>query len=34
LTAFVELESVIRAAERPKNRGGPEVNLDKLSRTI
>ena len=32
LTAFLELESAIRAAERPEDCGGPEVNLDKLSR--
>jgi hypothetical protein len=31
LTAFVELESVIRAAERPEDCGGREIKLDKLS---
>ena len=34
LTAFVELESAIRAAERPEDCGGREIKLDKLSRTI
>jgi hypothetical protein len=31
LTAFVELESVIRAAERPEDCGAREMKLDKLS---
>jgi hypothetical protein len=33
LTAFVELESAIRAAERPEDCGGREIKFDKLSRT-
>jgi hypothetical protein len=32
LTAFLELESAIRAAERPEDCGGREIKLDKLSR--
>ena len=32
LTAFVELESAIRAAERPEDCGGHEIKFDKLSR--
>jgi hypothetical protein len=32
LTAFLELESAIRATERPKDCGGREIKLDKLSR--
>jgi hypothetical protein len=28
LTAFLELESVIRAAERPKDCGAPKITLD------
>ena len=32
LTAFLELESTIRAAERPEDCGGREIKLDKLSR--
>jgi hypothetical protein len=32
LAAFVELESVIRAAERPEDCGGRKIKLDKLSR--
>jgi hypothetical protein len=28
LTAFLELESVIRAAERPEDCGGHEITLD------
>ena len=32
LTAFVELESAIRAAERPEDCGAPEIKLDRLSR--
>jgi hypothetical protein len=31
LTAFVELESVIRAAGRPENCGAREITVDKLS---
>jgi hypothetical protein len=34
LTAFVELESVIRAAERPEDCGAREIKLDSLSQTI
>jgi len=34
LTAFLELESTIRAAERPEDCGGREVKLDKLLRII
>jgi hypothetical protein len=30
LTAFPELESTIRAAERPEDFGGREIKLDKL----
>jgi hypothetical protein len=30
LTAFLELESAIRAAERPGDCGGREIKLDKL----
>ena len=33
LTAFVEPESAIRAAERPEDCGGREIKFDKLSRT-
>jgi hypothetical protein len=32
LTAFVELESAICAAERPEDCGGREIKFDKLSR--
>jgi hypothetical protein len=32
LTAFLKLESAIRAAERPEDCGAREINLDKLSR--
>jgi hypothetical protein len=32
LTAFLELESTIRAAERPEDWGGREIKFDKLSR--
>jgi hypothetical protein len=32
LTAFMELESTIRAAERPEDCGGREIKFDKLSR--
>ena len=32
LTAFVELESVIRAAERPEDCQAREIKFDKLSR--
>jgi hypothetical protein len=32
LTAFVELESTIRAAERPEDCGAREIKLDKVSR--
>ena len=32
LTAFLELESTIRAAERPEDCGGREIKFDKLSR--
>jgi len=32
LTAFVELESAIRAAERPEHFGWREIKLDRLSR--
>ena len=31
LTAFLELESVIRAAKRPEDCGGREITLDKLT---
>jgi hypothetical protein len=31
LTAFLELEWTIRAAERPEDCGGREIKLDKLS---
>jgi hypothetical protein len=34
LTAFVELESTTRAAERPEDCGGREIKFDKLSRII
>jgi hypothetical protein len=34
LTAFVELESTIRAAERPEDCEGREIKLDKLSRIM
>jgi hypothetical protein len=34
LTAFLELESTIRATERPEDCGGREIKLDSLSRTI
>jgi len=34
LTAFLELESAIRAAERPEDCGASEIKLDSLSRTI
>jgi hypothetical protein len=34
LTAFLELESAIRAAERPEDSGGREIKLDKLSRVV
>jgi hypothetical protein len=30
LTAFLELESAIRAAERPEDCGGREIKFDKL----
>jgi len=33
LTAFVELESAIRAAERAEDCEGREIKFDKLSRT-
>jgi hypothetical protein len=33
LTAFVELESTIRAAERPEDCGGHEIEFDKRSRS-
>jgi hypothetical protein len=32
LSPFVELESAIRAAERPEDCGLREINLDRLSR--
>jgi hypothetical protein len=32
LTAFLELESAIRAAERPEDCGAREIKFDKLSR--
>jgi hypothetical protein len=32
LTAFLELEAAIRAAERPEDCGGRKIKLDKLSR--
>ncbi len=32
LTAFLELESAIRAAERPGDCGGREIKLDRLPR--
>jgi hypothetical protein len=32
LTAFLELESAIHAAERPEDCGGHEIKFDKLSR--
>jgi hypothetical protein len=32
LSAFLELESAIRTAERPQDRGGHEIKFDKLSR--
>jgi hypothetical protein len=32
LTAFLELESTIHAAERPEDCGGCEIKFDKLSR--
>ena len=32
LTAFLELDSAIRAAECPQDCGGREIRLDKLSR--
>jgi hypothetical protein len=31
LTAFLELESAIRATEPPEDRGGRKIKLDKLS---
>jgi hypothetical protein len=31
LTAFMELESTIRATERPEDWGGREIKFDKLS---
>jgi hypothetical protein len=31
LTAFLELESAIRAAERPEDCGAREIKFDKLS---
>ena len=31
LTAFLELKSTIRAAERPEDCGGRKIKLDKLS---
>ena len=34
LTAFLELESAIRAAECPQDCGGREMRLDKLSRRV
>jgi len=34
LTALLELESTIRAAERPEDCGGREVKFDKLSRIM
>jgi hypothetical protein len=34
LTAFLELESAIRAAECPQDCGGREIRLDKLSRRV
>ena len=34
LTAFMELESTTRAAERPEDCGGRKIKLDKLSRII
>src|SRR5207248_9406271 len=34
LTAFLELESAIRAAECPQDCGGREISLDKLSRRV
>jgi len=34
MTAFLELESAIRAAECPQDRGGREIRLDKLSRRV
>jgi hypothetical protein len=33
LTMFLELESTIRAAERPEDCGGREIKFDKLSQT-
>jgi hypothetical protein len=33
LTAFVELELAVRAAERPEDCGGREIKFDKLSQT-
>jgi hypothetical protein len=33
LTAFLELESAIRAAELERDCGGGEIKVDKLSRT-
>jgi len=33
LTAFLEIESTIRAAERPEDCGGREIKFDKLSRS-
>jgi len=32
LTMFVELESAIRAAERPEDCGGSKIKLDALAR--
>ena len=34
VTAFLELESAIRAAECPQDCGGREIRLDKLSRRV
>jgi hypothetical protein len=34
LTTFLELESAVRAAERPEDCGGREIKLDKLSRIM
>jgi hypothetical protein len=34
LTAFLELESAIRAAERPEDCERVKIKLDRLSRTI
>jgi hypothetical protein len=31
LTAFVELETAVRATEPPEDRGGRKIKLDKLS---